>query len=178
MGTGRCCLGMEALSTLIALYMGNTLIKCEFPEQKIGNARFDVFLDMGVDKSICQWFETAWCLYDTLQWRHNGCDMVSNHQPHDCLLNREFRRIKAHQSSASLAFVRGIHRGPMNSPHKWPVTRKMFPFDDDIMRTAMILLPHTDMLSLAGTSSRSGITPYQILNPRDGLRHILALLKQ
>ena len=38
-----------------------------------------------------------------------------------------------HQSSASLAFVWGIHRGPVNSPHKWPVTRKMFPFDDVIM---------------------------------------------
>ena len=39
------------------------------------------------------------------------------------------------QSSASLAFVRGIHRGPVNSLHKWPVTRKMFPFDDVIMNT-------------------------------------------
>ena len=38
-----------------------------------------------------------------------------------------------HQSSASLAFVWGIHRGPVNSPHKWPVTRKMLPFDDVIM---------------------------------------------
>ena len=38
-----------------------------------------------------------------------------------------------HESSASLAFVRGIHRGPVNSPHKWPVTRKMFPFHDVIM---------------------------------------------
>ena len=38
-----------------------------------------------------------------------------------------------HQSSASLAFVWGIRRGPVNSPHKWPVTRKMFPFDDVIM---------------------------------------------
>ena len=37
------------------------------------------------------------------------------------------------QSSASLDFVRGIHRWPVNSPHKWPVTRKMFPFDDVIM---------------------------------------------
>ena len=37
------------------------------------------------------------------------------------------------QSSAPLAFVRGIHRWPVNSPHKWPVTRKMFPFDDVIM---------------------------------------------
>ena len=40
---------------------------------------------------------------------------------------------REHQSSASLAFVWGIHRGPVNSPHKWPVTRKMFPFDDVIM---------------------------------------------
>ena len=40
---------------------------------------------------------------------------------------------RKHQSSASLAFVRGIHRGPVNSPHKRPVTRNMFPFDDVIM---------------------------------------------
>ena len=40
---------------------------------------------------------------------------------------------RKHQSAASLAFVRGIHRGPVNSPHKGPVTRKMFPFDDVIM---------------------------------------------
>ena len=45
---------------------------------------------------------------------------------------------RKYQSSASLGFVRGIHRGtvnspsPVNSPHKWPVTRKMFPFDDGI----------------------------------------------
>ena len=40
---------------------------------------------------------------------------------------------RKHQSSAPLAFVRGIHRGPVNSPHKWQVTQKMFPFDDVIM---------------------------------------------
>ena len=40
---------------------------------------------------------------------------------------------RKHQSSASLAFVWGIHRWPVNSPHKWPVTRKMFPFDDVII---------------------------------------------
>ena len=40
---------------------------------------------------------------------------------------------RKHQSSASLAFVRGLHRGPVNSPHKWPVTRKMFSSDDVIM---------------------------------------------
>ena len=41
---------------------------------------------------------------------------------------------RKHQSSASLAFVHGIHRWPVNTPHKGPVTRKMFPFDDVIMR--------------------------------------------
>ena len=40
---------------------------------------------------------------------------------------------RKHQSSASLAFERGIHRRPLNSPHKGPVTRKMFQFDDVIM---------------------------------------------
>ena len=40
---------------------------------------------------------------------------------------------KRHQSSASLAFVGGIHRSPVNSPHKWPVTWKMLPFDDVVM---------------------------------------------
>ena len=43
-----------------------------------------------------------------------------------------------HQSSASLVFVRGIHRSPVNSPHKGPVTRKMVPFDDVIMKTAYV----------------------------------------
>ena len=69
---------------------------------------------------------------NSLRWRHNWRDSASNHQPYDCLLNRLFRRRK-YQSAASLAFVRRIHRGPVNSPHKWPVTRKMFPFDDVIM---------------------------------------------
>ena len=41
---------------------------------------------------------------------------------------------RKHESSTSLAFVRGIHRWPVNSLHKGPVTQKMFPFDDVIMR--------------------------------------------
>ena len=41
---------------------------------------------------------------------------------------------RKHQSSASLAFMRVIHQWPVNYPHKGPVTRKMFPFDDVIMR--------------------------------------------
>ena len=48
---------------------------------------------------------------------------------------------RKHQSSASLAFVRGIHRWPVNSPYKWPVTRKMFPFDDVILSPTKVALP-------------------------------------
>ena len=41
-------------------------------------------------------------------------------------------QMKHHQSSALLAFVRGIHQWPVNSPHKVPVTRKMFPVSFDL----------------------------------------------
>ena len=45
---------------------------------------------------------------------------------------------RKHQGSASLAFVKGIHRWSVNSPHKGPVTRKMFSFDDVIMIANLI----------------------------------------
>ena len=38
------------------------------------------------------WHFTHWFASKTLEWRHNGRDSVSNHQPHDCFLNRLFRR--------------------------------------------------------------------------------------
>ena len=66
----------------------------------------------------------------SLQWRHNGYGGVSNHQPYRCLHNRLFRRRS--KKISSLTFVWGIHRWPVNSPHKWPVTRKIFPIDDVI----------------------------------------------
>ena len=67
---------------------------------------------------------------------------------------------RKHHSSASLAFVRGIHRGPVNSPHKRPVTRKMFSFDDVIMcpvldcrRSSLEVLCNTNIYLLMGKSS-------------------------
>ena len=45
---------------------------------------------------------------------------------------------RKHQSSESLAFVRGIHRWPVNSSHKWSVTRKMFPLDDVIIKSPVL----------------------------------------
>ena len=80
--------------------------------------------------------DNHWCSehVDSLQWRQNECDSVSNHRRLDCLLNRLFgHRSKKTSKSASLALVWGIHRWPVNSPHKGPVMWKMFPFDDVIM---------------------------------------------
>ena len=77
-----------------------------------------------------------------LKWHHNGRDGVSNHQPHDCLLNRLCRRRS--KKTSKLRFTRlcagEFNRWPVNSPHKWPATGKMFPFDDVTMLTAIVLL--------------------------------------
>ena len=72
--------------------------------------------------------------HSSLRWRHNDHDGVSNHQPHGCLLNRLFRRRSKKTSKLRVTgLCVGTSPGPVNSPHKWPVTRKMFPFDDVIM---------------------------------------------
>ena len=65
-----------------------------------------------------------------VQRRYNECDGVLNHRRLDfypTACSGAYQR--KHQSSASLAFVWEIHRRPVNSPHKGPVTRKIFPFD-------------------------------------------------
>ena len=74
--------------------------------------------------------------YITLHWRHNDHDGVSIHQPHDCLLNISFRhRGKKTSKLRVTGLCEGVHQGPVNSPHKGPVTRKMFPFDDVIIKS-------------------------------------------
>ena len=90
--------------------------------------RFSAGLWVRAHLSIHQHFSVS------LRWRHNGLDSVSNHQPHDCLFNRLFRRRSKKTSKLRVTgLFAGIYRGPVNSTHKWPVTRKMFPFDDVIM---------------------------------------------
>ena len=53
---------------------------------------------------------------------------------------------RKHQSSTSLAFIRGIHRWPVNSPHKGPVMRRMFPFDDIIMFARLFWRAHETLV--------------------------------
>ena len=78
----------------------------------------------------------------SLQWRHNERDSVSNHQPHDCLLNCLFKaQIKEN--------IKALRHWPLCrefTGDRWipctngQVTRKMFPFDDAIMGTTYLKL--------------------------------------
>ena len=75
-----------------------------------------------------------------LRWRHWDHDGVSNHQPGGCLLIRLFRRRSKKTSKLRVTgLCAGNSPGPANSPHKGPVTRKMFPFDDAIMEVAAFI---------------------------------------
>ena len=69
----------------------------------------------------------AKCCSFPLQWRHNDHECVSNHQPRGCLLNRLFRpRSKKTSKLRVTGLCVGNSPGPVNSPHKGPVTRKCF----------------------------------------------------
>ena len=77
--------------------------------------------------SVVPW-ETQQYIHDnwrwTLHWRHDDNDGVSNHQPHGCLLNRLFgRRSKKISKLCVTDLCAGNSPGPVNSPHKGPVTR-------------------------------------------------------
>ena len=77
--------------------------------------------------------------YFPFKWRHNRRDGVLNYQPHHCLLNRLFRRRSKKTSKFRVTGLCAVNSpGTGEFPHKWPVTRKMFPFDDVIMLQASL----------------------------------------
>ena len=62
----------------------------------------------------------VWVKLHTLQWRHNGRDGVSNHQPHDCLFNRSFRR---RSKKISNLCVTGLCEGNSSVTGEFPAQR-------------------------------------------------------
>ena len=96
--------------------------------------------------------------FHTLHWRHNDHGGVSNHQPHGCLLSRLFRRRSKKTSKFRVTGLCAENSPvPVNSPHKGPVTRKMFPFDDVIMnRMRELKFEHTRLSRDAIVYCRAG----------------------
>ena len=75
-------------------------------------------------------FYCVLCVFYTLQWCHNWRDGVSNYQLYSTVYSgADQRNIKARVTGLC------VGNSPVTGefPHKWPVTRKMFPFDDVIM---------------------------------------------
>ena len=105
-----------------------------------------IFYFMHISDSDSQWlldkYNRSFAI--SLQWRHNGYHGVSNHQPYGCLLNRLFRRrSKKIVKLRITGLCAGTHRWLVDSSHKWPVTWKIFPFDDVIMVSDSICETHT-----------------------------------
>ena len=95
--------------------------------------RIDVRLNKLLNKqSIDRWIEISWYShYSDVIMGTIASQITSLTIVHSTVYSDADQR--KHQSSASLAFVRRIHRWPVNSPQKWPVTRKKFRFDDVII---------------------------------------------
>ena len=132
----------------------------EFPTQRPVTRSFDVSFDLRLNKWLSKqpwgwWFETPlWSLWRQCNEKNRiitsyECNSKFRCNYIDVIMGTMTSQITSlfsvystvysgadqgkYQISASLAFVWGIHRGPVNSPHKWPVARKMLPFDDVIM---------------------------------------------
>ena len=143
---------METVSVLVALCGGNTSLAGGFPTQRPVMRSSDVYFSLGLAWTRC--FNRSICaprpkvMAVLLKHKTNMLNLLDFHYG-DVIMSAMASQItsftivcstvysgadqRKHQSSASLAFSRGIHRWAVNSPHIWPVTRKMFPFDDVIM---------------------------------------------
>ena len=96
---------------------------------------FPYRLNLYIASIVSFWINYVWCTPPSswsLQWHHDERDKITS-VAIVCSTIYSGADQRKHQTSASLAFVRGIHRWPVNSPHKVPVTRKMLPFDNVIM---------------------------------------------
>ena len=105
---------------------------------EVWQLRFSSGISLSLDRShgMKTKLTYAYLYIYSSRWRLNGYDGVSNHQPCDCLLNRLFRRRSKKTSTLHVTgFCAGEFTGDcmVNSSHKRPVKRKMFPFDDVII---------------------------------------------
>ena len=84
---------------------------CEWKTNLTNSFHFIMLFNLFQSRLANIWNTVSMCTVCSLQWRHNGRDGVSNHQPHECLLNRSFRR---RSKKTSKLRVTGLCQG--NSP--------------------------------------------------------------
>ena len=87
-----------------------------------------------MDTVLTAFLPLNWCCAVSLQWRHNGLDGVSNHQPHHCLLSRLFgRRSKKTSKLRVTGLCAGNSQGTGEFPAQMASNAENVPFDDVIM---------------------------------------------
>ena len=101
--------------------------------------------------NLPSWARYGMSFVSSLQWRHNERDVVSNIQPHDCLLKRLFRCKSKNIKALRHWPLCGEFTGDRWIPRtKGPVTQKMFPFDDIIMSKS----DHSSWISVCRVSHK------------------------
>ena len=122
---------MDKLSASLALCEGDPSVIYRSNHKRPVMWSFDVFFFV----SLHIFLKTNWHQYNTLYthvtFYHSDVimsTMASKTTGVSIVCSTVCRGAdqRTHQRSLSLAFVRGIHRWPLDSPHKWPVTRKCF----------------------------------------------------
>ena len=104
---------------------------------------------------------------------HHYNDVISSRIIYSAVYSGANQR--KHQSPTSLAFVRGIHPWLVNSPHKGPITREMFPFDDVTM--CFVFFPDCDFTyNLLHEPTRKINTRYSKMGPRGCLSQLHVIL--
>ena len=124
--TKGCLMLLTLVMQFKILYMKLTCYALESLLGNMNNRFISIWsesLSMGAFEVFCEY---QIILDISLHWRLNELDGGDQ---------------RKYQSSASLAFVRGIHQWLVNSLHKGPVTRKMFPFDDVIISHILVQDP-------------------------------------
>ena len=116
------------LRWLIYPYYSGLVIQCHWAVNEatlkdIGkNDRFQTTAKHSNVRTVCRirvmYFTCMWFFIFTLQWRHNGRDGVSNHQPQQCLLNRLFRR---RSKKTSKLCVMGLCAGNSRVTGEFPI---------------------------------------------------------
>ena len=92
--------------------------------------------------SCCRGCKLPHHTHSPLELRHSERDSFSDHQPHDCLLNRLFRRRSKKTSKLRVTgLCAGNSPGTGEFPAQKAVTRKMFPFDDVSMSVRNLVMP-------------------------------------
>ena len=149
---GKVFLQLGFVVIILSVYHWIHLVCLPTPFKVISHLMFVLIRRLGVRVPL-----------SSLHWRRNDHYGVSNNQPHGCLLNRLFRRRSKKTSKLRVTgLCVGNSPGLVNSPHRGPVMRKMFPFDDVIMSKHFLSLKLWHFHNISNVNFTTEIYIYMI----------------